>query len=151
FEAHAALDVFGELGNRDVVTCTDVDVQAVGVVSQKMDARVREIVDIEKFSPRSAAAPDDDLAGACNLSRVKFAQQSRRDVTGLGMKVVPRTVKIGRHCGDEVASMLAAVGLTKLDAGDLGDRIAFVGRLQGARQQRLFGNRLRSFTRIDAG
>jgi hypothetical protein len=46
--------------------------------------------------------------------------------------------------------MLTTVGLAKLDAGDLGDRIGCVGRLQGPRQQCLLRNRLRSVTRIDA-
>src|SRR5215475_3784657 len=66
------------------------------------------------------------------------------------MKVVAGAVKIGRHRRYEIAAMLAAVGLTKLDAGDLGDRIGFVGRLQRSRQQRRLGDRLRSLTRIDA-
>src|SRR5262249_31086008 len=66
------------------------------------------------------------------------------------MKIVARAVKVGRHRRYEVAAMLAAVGLTKLDAGDLGNRIGFVGRFQGAREQCLLGNRLGSFTRIDA-
>src|SRR5262249_4743365 len=69
---------------------------------------------------------------------------------GLGMKVVAGAVKIGRHRRYEIAAMLAAVGLTKLDAGDLGDRVRLVGRLQRSRQQRRFGDRLWSFTRIDA-
>jgi hypothetical protein len=46
--------------------------------------------------------------------------------------------------------MLAAVDLTKLDAGDLGDRISFVGRLQRPREQCLLGNRLGSFAGINA-
>src|SRR5215813_14426857 len=66
------------------------------------------------------------------------------------MKIVAGTVKIGRHRRYEVAAMLATVGLTKLDAGDLGDRIGFVGWLQRSRQQRRLGDRLGSFTRIDA-
>src|SRR5262245_59644249 len=66
------------------------------------------------------------------------------------MKIVAGTVKIGGHRRYEVAAVLATVGLTKLDAGDLGDRIGFVRRLQTSRQQRRLGDRLGSFTRIDA-
>src|SRR5437870_8488717 len=81
-----------------------------------MDGGIREIVDVEKLPPRFAATPDNDVAGAGNLGRMKTAQQRRRDVAGLGMKVVAGTIKIGWHRRDEIASMLAAVGLTKLDA-----------------------------------
>src|SRR5262245_45969758 len=66
------------------------------------------------------------------------------------MKIVARAVKIGRHRRYEVAAVLATVGLTKLDAGYLGDRIGFVGRLQRSRQQRRLGDWLWSLTRIDA-
>jgi len=47
--------------------------------------------------------------------------------------------------------MLTAIGLTKLNAGDLGDRIGVVGRLQWPCQQRLLWNGLGSLTRINAG
>src|SRR6266511_1612884 len=66
------------------------------------------------------------------------------------MKIVAGAIKIGRHRRYEVAAVLATVALTKLDAGDLGNRIGFVGRLQRSRQQRLLGDRLGSFARIDA-
>src|SRR5262245_53177306 len=101
-----------------------------GIVAQKMDAGVGEIVDVEKLAPRRPAAPDDDFGSVCHLGVVKAAQQGRWDVAGLGMKIVAWAVKIGRHRRYEIAAMLATVGLTKLDPGDLGDRIGFVGRLQ---------------------
>jgi hypothetical protein len=41
--------------------------------------------------------------------------------------------------------------LTEFDAGDLGDRIPFVGRLQRAGQQRIFVDRLRREFGINAG
>jgi len=47
--------------------------------------------------------------------------------------------------------MLAPVGLAQLDAGDLGDRIGFVGPLQRPGQQGFLGNRLGSLARINAG
>src|SRR2546421_347720 len=75
FEAHATLNVLGELCDGDVVTRADIDVRVAGIVLQKVDAGVGEIVDIEKLPPGSAAAPDDDLAGACELGFMKTAQQ----------------------------------------------------------------------------
>src|SRR5215471_7274070 len=66
------------------------------------------------------------------------------------MEIVAGAVKIGRHRRYEIASVLATVGLTKLDASDFGDGIGFVGPLQGSRQQRRFGDRLGSVARINA-
>src|SRR6266480_2231436 len=72
-------------------------------------------------------------------------------MTVLDMKVVAGAVKIGRRRRYEVAAVLAAVGLAKPDAGDLGDRIGFVGSLQGSRQQCLLADRLWRLARINAG
>jgi hypothetical protein len=46
--------------------------------------------------------------------------------------------------------VLPVVAFTKLDAGDLGDGVGLVGRLQGASQQVLFPDRLRAVARVDA-
>jgi hypothetical protein len=67
------------------------------------------------------------------------------------IEVVVAAVEICRHRRDEVAAILAAVGLAQLQARDLGDRVPFVGRLERARKQRLLGHRLRCQLRIDAG
>ena len=54
------------------------------------------------------------------------------DVARLKVVVIAWPVKVRRHGGDEVAAVLLAIGLAQLDAGDLGDRIPFVGRLERA-------------------
>ena len=46
--------------------------------------------------------------------------------------------------------MLLAVGLGELDAGDLGDRVPLIGRLEGTTQQCIFGNRLGCVLGVDA-
>ena len=69
----------------------------------------------------------------------------------LQVEIVARPVEIGRHGRDEVAAVLAAIGLRQLDAGDLGDGVPLVGRLQRAGEQRVLGDRLRRELRIDAG
>ena len=38
---------------------------------------------------------------------------------------------------------MPAMGFDKLDAGDLGERIPFVGRLEGTGEQHLLAHRLR--------
>ena len=73
-EAHAAFNVFGEFCNRDVVTGADIDVRLAGLVPQKVDAGVGEIVDVEKLAPRRAAAPDDDFGSARHFGFVKAPQ-----------------------------------------------------------------------------
>ena len=85
-----------------------------------------------------------------SLGLVKAAQQRRGDMAGLDMKIVAGTIEVGRHRRNEIAAVLAPVGLAKLDAGDLGDRIGLVGGLERRSQQRIFGNGLRRFARIDA-
>ena len=80
--------------------------------------------------PRHLEAPD-------NLGLVKPADQRGDDVAVFGMIIVAGAVEIGRHHADEVGAVLAAIGLGQLDAGDLGDRIGLVGRLQRPGQQRI--------------
>ena len=84
------------------------------------------------------------------LGFVKAAQQRRGDVAGFDVKIITGTIEVRRHRRNEVAAVLAPVGLAKLDAGDLGDRIGLVGGLERRSQQRILGNRLRRFARIDA-
>ena len=50
-----------------------------------------------------------------------------------------------------MAAVLLAIGLTELDAGDLGDRVPFIGRLERAGEERLFLDRLRREFGVDAG
>ena len=49
------------------------------------------------------------------------------------------------------APYCAAVGLAQLDAGDLGQRVPLVGRLERAGQQIVLADRLRAVARVDAG
>src|SRR3546814_1111458 len=68
-----------------------------------------------------------------------------------GMKVVARPIKVRRHCGNEVTTVLLAIGLTEHDATDLRNRIPLICRFERAGQERLFAHRLRRFSRVDAG
>lgn len=84
-------------------------------------------------------------------SRRMVADQCQHHVTGIEVEVIAGAVEIGRHGRDEVGAVLLAVGLAKLDAGDLGDRVPLVGRLQLAGEQRTLDDRLSRELRIDAG
>src|SRR3546814_10218360 len=68
-----------------------------------------------------------------------------------GMKDVARPIKVRRHGGNEVTTVLLAIGLTEHDATDLRNRIPLICRFERAGQERLFAHRLRRFSRVDAG
>lgn len=67
------------------------------------------------------------------------------------MEVVLRAVEVGWHGGDGVKAVLDAVGLTHLDAGDLGDGVPLVGGLERAGEQGILGDGLRRELGVDAG
>ena len=57
---------------------------------------------------------------------------------GVEVEVVAGAVEVGGHRGEVVRSVLAVVAPAHLDAGDLGQRIGAVGRLQRAGEEVLF-------------
>ena len=63
---------------------------------------------------------------------MEAAQQPGDDVGVLRMEVVAGAIVVGRHKAALIAAVLAIVALAQLDAGDLGDGVGLVGRLQGA-------------------
>lgn len=67
------------------------------------------------------------------------------------MEVVVGAVEIRRHGGDRVEGMLDAERLAHFDAGDLGDGVPFVGRLERGGEEGGFGDRLRGEFGVDAG
>ncbi len=123
---------------------------AVRIGLEQEDKRRRAVVDMEEFAPRRAGPPDDEARVAALLRLVGPPDQRRQDVARLKIEIVARAVEVGRHRGNEVGAMLVAIGLAELDAGDLGDRIGLVGRLEGAGQQALLDDRLVGEFRIDA-
>ena len=68
---------------------------------------------------------------------METADQGGQDVAVLGVEVVAGPVKVGRHDRAVVGAMLAVVAFAELDAGDLGDGIGLVRRLQHAGQERV--------------
>ena len=88
------------------------------------------------------------LAG--ELRFVEPAHEHGHQVAVGGVEVVAGPVEVGGHGRDEVVAVLAAVELAELDAGDLGQGIALVGRFQGAGEQLVLGDRLVGFPGVDA-
>ena len=68
----------------------------------------------------------------------------------LRMEVVVRPEEVGRHCGDEIRSVLLSIRLTSLDACYLGHSVGFIGRFQLSRQKCILWNRLGSHSGINA-
>ena len=82
---------------------------------------------------------------------MKATDQGCDNVAVFGMVIVAGSIEIGRHHTDEIASVLPAIGFRHLDAGNLGDCIGLVGRLERAGQHRVLAQGLRRKFWIDAG
>ena len=141
----------GEFGNGHVLAGSDIEELQIRIAFHDEDAGIGQIVDREEFAPRRAGAPNRHARIAVDLGLVETPQQSRRNVAVLRMIIVARPVEIGRHHRDEVGAILQPIGFAQFDAGDLGDRVPLIGRLQRPRQQHFRRHRLRRQPRIDAG
>ena len=69
----------------------------------------------------------------------------------LGIEVVEGAVEICGHAADEIASMLMAVALAELDAGDFRDAIRLIGAFHWPGEQAVLANGHFGVLRIDAG
>ena len=140
-----------EFADGDVFAGADIEELQVRIAFHDEDAGVGEVVDGEEFAPRRAGAPDRNACGAVDLGLVETPHQSRRNVAVVRMIIVAGPIEIGRHHRDKIRAMLQPVRLAQFDAGDLGDRVPLIGRLQRAGQQHVGRHRLRREPRIDAG
>lgn len=101
------------------------------VVSHQENASVGEIIDIQKFAAWFSTSPNCDLGVVSqDLGVVEFPNQGGQNVGAFEIEVVVRAVEIGGNGGNEVASVLAPVGLAEFDTGNLGDCIRFVCRFE---------------------
>jgi hypothetical protein len=129
-----------------ILARADIDVLEVRIGLHQKHAGVGAVVGVEELAARRARAPDRDAVGAGQLGLVSLADQGRHHVAAVEVEIVALAVEVGRHGADEVAAVLLAIGLGQLDAGDLGDRVPLVGRLQRAGQQAVLADRLRRRT-----
>ena len=105
---------------------------------------------MEKLPQGAGASPTEDRPICAGLGLMKAAQQGRQHMAIGGVVVVPRAIEVGRHQADGIKAVLAAQGLTQLDAADLGDGVQRIGRFQCAGEQRLLTDLLLGKFRIDA-
>jgi hypothetical protein len=68
------------------------------------------------------------------LSQVKLADESRKNVRILQIVVVAGSVEVGWHNAQKPGPVLAIVGLAELDPGDFCNGVRFVGRFEQAGQ-----------------
>ena len=68
----------------------------------------------------------------------------------LWVVVVARSVKVGGHGADVIATVLRPVSIAHVDACDLGDGVGGVGGLELSGQQRLLSNGLGGVLGVDA-
>lgn len=106
---------------------------------------------MKEFSQRGAGSPAGDTRSLGHLGLMEAPDQGGQDMRTEWIVVITRTIQVGGHGGDEVTAMLPSVGLAELDAGDLGDGVPFVGRLQRAGEQVFLLQGLGSELGIDAG
>ena len=130
---------------------TDVDELLLAVILQQEHASPGQVIGVQELAQRRAGAPAGDGGRVGRLGLVELADERGQDVRVLQVIIVIRPVQIGGHGADEIAAVLAAVGLAQLEAGDLGHGVPFVGRLQRPGQQVFLLERLRGQPRINAG
>src|ERR1022692_1653064 len=73
---------------------------------------------------------------------MKFTDERGQNMRGLQIIIVIRPIEVGRHHADEIAAVLAAVGLAHFDAGDFGDGVPLIRRFERASQKMLLFDRL---------
>src|SRR5690606_34751812 len=99
--------------------------------------------DMQEFALWTSGSPYLDIGLSFDLRLIKFPDECRQYVRVLQVVVIVRTVQVGRHQTDEIATILRVVGLTHLDARNLGDRIGLVRWLKRSGEQHFLLHRLR--------
>src|SRR5438132_14243465 len=105
---------------------------------------------MQKFAARRARSPNNHLPRSAHFGLVCLAQQRRQRVRSLQIEIITRPVKICRHDRDEICSVLARESLTQFYAGNLRNRVRFVGWLKRPAEERALCNWLGSEFWIDA-
>src|SRR5579875_973852 len=146
-----AADQRRQIGNRDFLAGADIDDLVGRIGLHQMHQRVSAVIDVQELAQRPAGTPDLEHFGATPDRVVGLGDQRREDMARAQVEIVAGTVEIGRRRGDEVATMLPAVGLDQFDAGDLGDGIPLVGRLERVGEECILAHRLWREPRINAG
>ena len=147
---HKGSDPFGERGNRDFLGTGDIDDRLFGIALHQKHQCVGCVVDVQIFANGVSCSPNLDVPGAVHPRFVEPTDQRGDHMAGRKVKAIARTVKISGHHRNEILSVLPAIGLTQLGAGDFRYRIPFVRRLKWSGKQAFLLDGLRGFSRIKA-
>jgi hypothetical protein len=150
FEAHHLDHGFGQGADGDVGARADVDQRAAVTLLHQVHARIGQVIGIEELAQGRARAPHHQFAVATLLGLMRLADQRRQHVAVVEVVVVVGAVQVGRHDADVLPAVLIVVGITQLDAGDLGDGVGLVGGLQRAGEQVIFFQWLGGQLGVDA-
>lgn len=113
---------------------------------------VRKVAGIHEFPTRLPGAPDIDSLGS-RFDRFGYLSDDPRDHVRLGrIELIVTTIEIARDDRLIVeAGRLSTDIFTEAGARYLGDRVAFIGRLQLAGQDSFLAKRIGRLARIHAG
>ena len=114
-------------------------------------AGLGQVVDIDELASRPAAAPNGNYLIAPQFRFVEATDQGGDDVRIFRAEIVARSEGVGGNPHQEFVAILLPVGLAEFHAGQLGDGIGLVGRLQGTRQEICFLHGLPAKPRITTG
>lgn len=82
--------------------------------------------------------------------KVYFADYGRDNMAVFQVEIVPWAIEVCEHGGYKIGAVLAVVGVAHANAGNLGQGVGLVGRLQGPGQKGLFLHGLLGQLGVDA-
>jgi len=128
-----------------VITGTHVDLDPVRRSPPADTGRRSQVVDAQQLSPGGSSAAIRHLRRAGRPGLVVPTDECpAADENRMRRSChVTRSVQVRRHGEDPRQTVLAPDGLNLQDAGDLGNGVGIVGRLQRPGEQRAFPDRLR--------
>ena len=157
---HDLRDSLGQFTDGAVHTGAHVDMRQhwLGIFLQHflsqlhhVDTGRRHIVDMQKFTHWRPASPHHHIRRILLASLMKAAQQRRDHMRITRMKVVMRSVQIGRHHRAIITAILSVIRFAQLDTGNFGNRIRLIGRFKCPLQQFTFGDWLGGLLGINTG
>ena len=160
-ESDHLLDHFAYLGNPEVLTRPDIDEGEAGArychfaergfgQLHKENARIRHVVTVQEFPPRTTSSPKHHLLRFRLLRFMALADERGQHVRSFQVVVVPRPIQVRRHHRQVLRPVLPVVRGAHLDPRDLRQRIGPVRGLQRAREKVFLLDGLRTIARVHA-
>src|ERR1700690_1724291 len=92
----------------------------------KKKAGISKVVDIKEFTSRGTCPPYFNKWPVCNMCFMKFSYQCGKYMGILKVIIISGTVKICRHNGNIICSILSVIGLTHVNTSYLCYSIWFI-------------------------